>query len=78
MSRIRIVRYFNRFLPICSVHPSGLTLRQQFHLTWLDTVDWYGPKYEIRQDHKQVARLLNDQGLSEVEADAGRAWAVKQ
>jgi 2-polyprenyl-3-methyl-5-hydroxy-6-metoxy-1,4-benzoquinol methylase len=79
MSRIRVVRYFNRFLPICSVHPPGLTLRQQFELTWLDTIDWYGPKYEIRQDHKNVARLLIEEGrLEQVEADAGRAWAVKK
>jgi len=79
MSRIRVVRYFNRFLPICSVHPPGLSLRQQFLLTWLDTVDWYGPKYEIRQDHKNVARLLmEDESLEQIEADAGRAWAVRQ
>ncbi|MBT3359049.1 MAG: methyltransferase domain-containing protein [Rhodospirillales bacterium] len=78
MSRIPVVRFFNRFLPICSVHPPKLSLRQQYDLTLLDTVDWYGPRYEIRQDHKQVAALLSEEGLDQVESAAGLAWAVKR
>jgi len=77
MSRIPGVRFFNRFLPICSVHPVGLPLNQQFELTLLDTVDWYGPQYEIRQDHKNVSALLLEEGLSEVESNEGLAWAIK-
>jgi len=78
MSQIPFVRFLNRFLPICSVHPPGLPLRQQFDHTLLDTIDWYGPKYEIRQDHKNVAALLVEEGLEQVEAVPGLAWAVKR
>lgn len=77
MSCIPIVRFFNRFLPICSVHPRGLSLTQQFDLTLLDTVDWYGPQYEIRQDHREVAALLNSEGLNRVKSDKGFVWAIK-
>ena len=77
MSRIPIIRFFNRFLPICSVHPQGIPLNQQFNMTLLDTIDWYGPKYEIRQDHRKVYYLLKDTGMVQVEAASGLAWAVK-
>jgi 2-polyprenyl-3-methyl-5-hydroxy-6-metoxy-1,4-benzoquinol methylase len=77
MSRIPVVRFFNRFLPICSVHPGDVTLTQQFNLTLLDTVDWYGPQYEIRQDHGKVAGLLKEEGLDQVESAEGLVWAIK-
>ena len=77
MSRIPIIRLFNRFLPICSSHPDGLPLSQQYNMTLLDTIDWYGPMYEIRQDHKKIADLLNDAGMDQVETASGLAWAVK-
>ena len=57
--------------------PPGVPLAQQFDLTLLDTVDWYGPQYEIRQDHKKVAALLAEDGLDQVEAEDGLVWAVK-
>ena len=77
MSRIPVVRFFNQFLPICSVHPAGVPLSQQFDLTLLDTIDWYGPLYEIRQDHRDVSILLTEEGLDEVKSEAGLAWAIK-
>ena len=77
MSHVPLVRFFNRFLPICAVHPAELSLRQQFDLTLLDTVDWYGPRYEIRQDHRKVAALLAAEGLEGVDSASGLAWAVK-
>ena len=77
MSQIPVVRFFNKFLPICSVHPPDLPLNYQFKLTLLDTIDWYGPRHEIRQNHKNVASLLVDEGMVQVESAAGLAWAVK-
>lgn len=77
MSRIPKIRFFNRFLPICSVHPPGIPVRQQFEMTLLDTIDWYGPRYEIRQDHRRVAKLLRRLGLANVEVAPGLAWALK-
>jgi len=77
MSRIPKVRFFNRFLPICSVHPPGIPLRQQYDLTLLDTIDWYGPKYEIRQDNRRVGRLLQSLGLTDVWTADGLAYAIK-
>jgi 2-polyprenyl-3-methyl-5-hydroxy-6-metoxy-1,4-benzoquinol methylase len=78
MNSIPVVRFFNRFLPICSVHPRGVPVKQQFNLTLLDTVDWYGPQYEIRQNHKKVSTLLEEEGLDEVESAEGFVWAIKR
>ncbi len=47
-------------------------------MTLLDTVDWYGPHYEIRQDHRKVEELLNEEGLDQVKTTPGLAWAVKR
>ena len=77
MSRIPVVRFFNRFLPICSVHPSGIPLRQQYEMTLLDTIDWYGARYEIRQDHRQVADLLRQANVIHVTSAPGLAWGIK-
>lgn len=75
MSKIPKIRFFNRFLPICSVHPPGLPVRQQYEMTLLDTIDWYGPKYEIRQDHRHVARLMQSLGLTDIRTSDGLAQA---
>ena len=75
MSKIPILRQVNRFLPICSVHPKGLSLAVQYQLTLLDTLDWYGPRYEYRQNHHEVATALRDAGLIDVRSDPGRVWA---
>jgi 2-polyprenyl-3-methyl-5-hydroxy-6-metoxy-1,4-benzoquinol methylase len=77
MSRIPKVRFFNRFLPICSTHPSSLSISQQYELTLLDTIDWYGPKFEIRQDHHRVAGLLQRAGATNAQSSPGLAWAIK-
>ena len=78
MSRVPIIRFFNRFLPICSVHPYGVNLKQQFQLTLLDTIDWYGPQYEIRQFHKRIAELLEKKGLDEIKSEKGFVWAIQR
>ena len=78
MSKLPIIRFFNRFLPICSVHPKGVSFRQQFDMTVLDTLDWYGPRYEKRQDHNKVMELLVNSGLGQVEVSPGCVWATKK
>jgi len=75
MSKIPILRQVNRLLPICSVHPKGLSFTVQYQLTLLDTLDWYGPRYEYRQSHHEVAAALRDAGLIDVRSDQGRVWA---
>lgn len=77
ISKVPVLRAFNRFLPICSTHPPGVRLSEQYKLTLLDTIDWYGPVYEIRQNHEAVAVLLRDEGMREVFSDPGRAWGVR-
>jgi SAM-dependent methyltransferase len=77
MSRIPIVRFMVRLIPICATHNPALTVRQQYEWTLLDTFDWLNPRYEICQDHREVAKLLNDMGLSDVAAAPGLAWARK-
>lgn len=77
LSHVRFVRIINIMLPICATHNRELTLAQQFRWTLLDTFDWYSPRYEIRQSHWQVASLLRESGLAEVDSQPGLAWAVK-
>jgi SAM-dependent methyltransferase len=78
LSRIPVVRQINHFLPIAATHPPSLTRDQQRIWTLLDTFDWYGPKYEKRQNHHDIAELLRKSGLTEVEARPGLAWARKR
>lgn len=77
MSKIPVLRAFNRFLPVCSVHPPRIPVRQQYVMTLLDTIDWYGPLYELRQNHEDVESLLKDEGLKDVDSDPGRAWGMR-
>jgi 2-polyprenyl-3-methyl-5-hydroxy-6-metoxy-1,4-benzoquinol methylase/uncharacterized protein YbaR (Trm112 family) len=73
LSRIRFVRYLTRFIPIAAVHAPQLSVRQQYVWTQLDTFDWYSPRYEISQDHHEVARLLADAGLVDIASSPGIA-----
>ena len=74
---IPIVRQINHFLPICAVVDPALNGDQQRTWTLLDTFDWYGPRYEKRQDHRRVRALLADLRLASVDAAPGLAWARK-
>jgi len=77
MAGIPKVRFLVRFVPISATHWPELTPEQQYEWTVLDTFDWLNPHYELCQDHREVAKLLTEMGLSEVEARPGLAWAVK-
>lgn len=77
MSSIPKVRFFTRFVPICAAHPPELSREQQYEWTVLDTFDWLNPHYEICQDHREVADLLRNAGLSGVESAPGLAWGRK-
>jgi len=77
LSRIRIIRQINHFMPIAGYHPPSLTREQQKTWTLLDTFDWYGPKYEIRQNHLEVADLVRKSGLTGIESRPGLVWARK-
>ncbi len=75
LSRIRYIRFANHFVPIAATHPAELTREQQYRWTLLDTFDWYGPRHEQRQDHREVTALLEDAGLADVAGAPGLAWA---
>lgn len=77
LSRVRAVRLLNHMLPICAVHDPGLDAGQQRQWTLLDTYDWYGPKYEIRQRHRRIGALLGELGLTHIETRPGVARGVK-
>src|SRR5262245_60767158 len=77
MSRVPVVRSMVRFVPICATHNPELTVAQQYQWTLLDTFDWLNPRYEICQDHHEVAKLLRDMGLADVASARGLAWATK-
>ena len=74
---IRKVRLLSHFLPICSVHNPELTKDQQRAWTLLDTFDWYGPKYELRQSHVRLRALLEKLKLSDIRARSGVVQATK-
>ncbi|MBR9973411.1 methyltransferase domain-containing protein [Magnetospirillum sulfuroxidans] len=77
LAGIRKIRIINHFLPICASHAPSLSRDQQYAWTLLDTFDWYGPRHEIRQDHRVVAALLASCGLQNVHTSAGLATAEK-
>ena len=77
MSRGPVVRFFTRLIPISATHNRELTLGQQYEWTLLDTFDWYNPHYEICQNHREVAELLQGEGLLDVGSQPGLAWARK-
>ncbi len=75
LSRLRYVRFANHVMPIAATHFAELTREQQYRWTLLDTFDWYGPRHERRQDHREVTALLEDAGLIDVAGAPGLAWA---
>ena len=77
LSRIRYLRILNVAIPIASVHDPQLTRDQQFAWSFLDTFDWYGPRYEIRQNHRRVQALLKELGLRDVTGSPGLARGRK-
>ncbi|MFO0755020.1 MAG: methyltransferase domain-containing protein [Byssovorax sp.] len=74
-ARIPLARRFVGLLPIAVVHDKRLSLKQEYLWTLLDTFDWYGPKFEIRQKHPEVAHLLKSLGLRDVKSRWGVATA---
>jgi hypothetical protein len=74
-ARIPLARNFIGLMPIAVVHDKRLTLKQEYLWTLLDTFDWYGPKFEIRQKHPEVANLLKGLGLVDVKSRWGVATA---
>ena len=75
LSGIRRIRVLNHFVPIAAFHDPDLTRDQQYTWTLLNTFDWYSPRYEKRQRHEQVKRVLKNIGLEDVESRPGLAWA---
>jgi SAM-dependent methyltransferase len=73
LSHVRFVRYINRFFPVCASHDPVLSYAQQYTWTLLDTFDWYSPRFEIAQNHREVGALLADAGLTAIETDDGIA-----
>jgi SAM-dependent methyltransferase/uncharacterized protein YbaR (Trm112 family) len=71
VARIPIVRYMTPALPVAILTDSELSLRQEYQWTVLDTFDWYGPKHELRQDYRAVARLLSDLQMQDIIARPG-------
>lgn len=77
LSGIRKIRIINHFIPIAAVHDPALSRDQQYAWTLLDTFDWYGARYEKRQDHRRVMEILRETGLEQVDGRAGLAWGRK-
>lgn len=78
LSRVRYVRYVNRFFPIAATHRPELGLTEQHGWTLLDTFDWYSARYERAQNHRKVRRLLAEAGLADIETAPGLARARRR
>lgn len=72
-ARLPVFRTLNVMIPICAVHDIVLTPEQRYTWTLLDTFDWYSPRYEKRQKHRNVIRMLAEAGMADV---TGRPGAV--
>jgi 2-polyprenyl-3-methyl-5-hydroxy-6-metoxy-1,4-benzoquinol methylase/uncharacterized protein YbaR (Trm112 family) len=71
LARLPLLNILVGTLPIALVYHPDLTLKQQLQWTLLDTFDWYGPRYEIRQEHKRVVDLLRSLKLDDVRGRQG-------
>lgn len=71
MARLPVTRYFTNFLPIALAYDKSLTLKQQYLWSLLDTFDWYGPKYELRQHYAEVMELLSRMHLEDIKGRSG-------
>jgi 2-polyprenyl-3-methyl-5-hydroxy-6-metoxy-1,4-benzoquinol methylase len=78
LASIPKIRILNFFIPICASHLPELSKEQQYTWTLLDTFDWYGPSYEIRQRHTEVADMVSSLGLIEVHSRSGIVQAVQK
>ena len=76
LAKIPKVRVLNHFMPIASVHDPQLSTEDQRAWTLLDTLDWYGARYEKRQHHEDVAAQLRNVGMAAVRSRPGLAWAT--
>ncbi len=77
LARIPRIRILNHVIPICTVHDDSLSPEQRRIWTLLDTFDWYSPRYEKRQHHREVAALLREAGLVDVRARPGVVTAMR-
>ncbi len=66
LARFPVLRALNLIVPICAVHHPALSSEQRRTWTLLDTFDWYAPRYEKRQKHGRVARLVAETGIGEI------------
>lgn len=71
LSRIPFFNQLCPAMPIAIFSSPQLSLRAQYQWTVLDTFDWYGPQYEQRQSHREVAARLRDLGLQDILARPG-------
>ncbi|MAH84085.1 MAG: hypothetical protein CBB68_07040 [Rhodospirillaceae bacterium TMED8] len=77
IARIPKIKILNHIIPIAAVHNQLLTLEQQRTWTLLDTFDWYGARFEKRQYHTDVAKILADSGMVRISTEPGLAWCHK-
>lgn len=70
-ARLPVLRTLNVAIPICAVHNPELSPEQRRAWTLLDTFDWYSPRYEKRQNHRRLARLVEEAGLDDVASRPG-------
>lgn len=71
LAQFRPTRIYIPGLPIAVYTDPQLSIADEYRWTVLNTYDWYGPKFELRQDFRQVARQLSRLGLQDIIARPG-------
>jgi SAM-dependent methyltransferase len=73
--RTPVLDQLSALLPVAVFSSKELSLRAQYQWTVLDTFDWYGPRFEQRQNFREVATLLSRLGLQDIMGRPGSVTA---
>jgi SAM-dependent methyltransferase len=66
-----------RFLPYAARHQQRRgSLRRQWDYSLLDTVDWYGPAYDLPQTESDVMKTMGEAGLVGIKRLPARGMAI--
>jgi SAM-dependent methyltransferase len=67
----------SQFLPYAARHHLGRgSLARQWHYCVMDTLDWYGPEFDLPQSEDEVRRAMARAGLVDVKRLPARGMAI--
>ena len=67
----------SQFLPYAARHHLGRgSLVQQWHYGVMDTLDWYGPEFDLPQTEEEVVAAMTESGLVNIRRLPARGMAI--